>query len=244
MRWRRRRAANRGRERGSDHGRARDDETFAARVSALSHVSVVLAPSTTVGPEPLLIPVTGHNVYLDLAAHGAVDAVLHGLRAEVVRRGPLKPDGVNLLPQPGPGISYSEDLAEARRRGLERYRPMEIPDAEVFLDETPPLVRAALDKHGEPVRPVFRLPLRVAAGTTVRIVLAPLTDERGLIDWRLTADVVCGSHRASPDWDLRVTAETTMRTFHPDGREPEATPVHVLAPHWKPECPPSGSVRP
>ncbi|MFF3377882.1 hypothetical protein ACFYXF_33655 [Streptomyces sp. NPDC002680] len=216
-------------------------ENFEIRVGGLSHAFAVLDPSTTVGPEPLHIPLTGHNVYVDLVASGDQVLVLRDLRAEVTGRSPMKPNGVSLVPQPGPGISFAEDLAEARRRGLENYQPMQVPDAEVFLDLTPPLIRPALDAKGIPVVPDFGLPLRIAAGTGWRLVLAPHTEDRGLVDWRLLADVTCGDYRATIDWDLKVTAETTMRTFRPGGTEPDFTPVHVIAPHWRVAWPPTGS---
>ncbi|WP_157876579.1 hypothetical protein, partial [Streptomyces graminilatus] len=200
---------------------------------------MVLDPSTTVGPDPLHVPVTGYNVYLDLAATGDVDLVLWGLRAEVTGRRPMKPNGVSLVPRPGPGISFAEELTEARGRALENYQPMQVPDAELFLDETPPLVRPALDARGIPVVPDFRLPLRIVAGTAWRLVLAPHTQDRGLVDWRLFADFTCGDFRATIDWDLKVTAETTMRTYSLGGTEAGFTPVHVIAPHWRVAWPPS-----
>ncbi|MEW2119229.1 hypothetical protein AB0945_29380 [Streptomyces sp. NPDC005474] len=216
-------------------------QNFDIRVGGLSHVFAVLDPSTTVGPEPLQIPLTGHNVYVDLAATGDDDLVLRGLRAEVLGRSPLKPNGVSVVPQPGPTISYAEDLSESHRRALANYQPMQVPDAEVFLDESPPLVRPALDGQGLPVVPDYRLPLRIAAGTAWRLVLAPHTRDRGLVEWRLIADFTCGDFRAAIDWDLKVTAETTMRTFRPGGSEPDFTPVHVIAPHWRVAWPPTGS---
>lgn len=239
MRWLRRRTRPSGTpDSGRDRGGGPHPEGFGARVTGLSHVAVVLAPSSDIGPEPLHIPVTGYNLFLELAATGQEDVLLHALRAEVLRRSPLGPAGVAMVPQPGPAISFADDLAEARRRGLENYRPLEVPHVEVFLDETPPLVRQALRAGGEPARPEFALPLRVAAGTTERIVLAPITDDRGRVDWRLTADVSCGTFRTAGEWALLATAETTMRTFHPGGTEPDVTPVHELAPHWKPAVPP------
>lgn len=241
MKWWRGREKKRANEVPGRPGESPQPENFEIRLGGLSHAFAVLDPSTTVGPEPLYIPLTGYNVYVDLVASGDQDLVLHALRAEVTGRSPMKPNGVSLVPQPGPGISFAEDLSEARRRGLESYQPMQVPDAEVFLDETPPLVRPALDAKGIPVVPDFGLPLRNAAGSAWQIVLAPHTADRGRVDWRLLADVTCGDHRATMSWDLVVTAETTMRAFHPGGTGPEFTPVHVLAPHWRVAWPPTGS---
>lgn len=242
MKWWRGREKKRANEVPGHLGESPRPENFEIRVGGLSHVFAVLDPSTTVGPEPLHIPLTGYNVYVDLVASGDPDLVLHALRAEVTGRRPMKPSGVSIAPQPGQqGISFAEDLSEARRRALENYQPMQVPDVEVFLDETPPLVRPALDAKGIPVVPDFGLPLRIAAGSAWRIVLAPHTADRGRVDWRLLADVTCGDQRATMSWDLMVTAETTMRTFHPGGTEPDFTPVHVLAPHWRVAWPPTGS---
>lgn len=140
-----------------------DPENFEVRIGVLSHAHAVLDPSTTIGPEPLHVPLTGYNVYVDVEASGGLDVVLLGLRAGVLGRRPMQPSGLSLVPQAGPGLSYDRELEEVYRRARARYQPMLVPDVEVFLDETPPLVRPALDGQGMPVVPDFRLPMRIAA---------------------------------------------------------------------------------
>ncbi|MEV6944579.1 hypothetical protein AB0N07_21745 [Streptomyces sp. NPDC051172] len=207
---------------------------FAARVQGLTHISVRRMPGTDVGPEPVDTPCSGYNVYVDLNAVGTVDVVLRSLRAEVISREDFKPDGVVLSALPGPAVAFAEDLADARRRSQENYRPMRTPDQEVLLDVTPPVVRTALDATGRQVNPGFALPLTVPAGEIRRVVLSPYTEDRRLLTWRLTAEVSYGGSHAEPAWTLQTTAETTYRTFHPDGREPEFTPAHLAADHWAP----------
>ncbi|NLU71842.1 SseB family protein [Streptomyces sp. HNM0575] len=182
-----------------------------------------------VGHEPERIPVTGHNVYVDLAASGTAELVMEGLRAEVLARRPLEPGTVG----PAPGPASAPDRCE----------PVVTPDVEVFLDEDPPLVRRALDGDGAPAWPEFGLPLRLGPGRETRVVLAPHTGDRGLVDWRLIADVTCGGRRSSPQWDFQVTAETGRRSFRTDGGE-EPAPAHDATAHWKPAWPPGSSPRP
>jgi hypothetical protein len=155
------------------------------------------------------------------------------VRAEVTARSAVTFDGVSMVAQPGPALVLSDDLGAARRRSLENYQPMETPHLEILLDAEPPVVRPALDPAGRAVRPLPGFPLPLDPGAHLRLVLAPITDDRRQVEWRLLADVECDGTLQSPAWDLMVTAETTFRTFHPGGREPEFTPVHQLAPHWK-----------
>lgn len=211
-----------------------DGVRFATRMLGLTHISVRLLPSSEVGPEPLDIPCSGCNVYVDLMANGTVPVVLAALRAEVVSREELRPDGVVLAPLPGPAISFAEDLADARRRGLENYRPMLMPDHEILLDEAPPVVRTAVGDTGHPIDPSSALPLTVPVGETRRVVVSPYTEDRRLLTWRLTAEVAYAGHHAEPAWTLRTTAETTMLVFHPDDPEGRFSPAHEASDHWAP----------
>ncbi|MGW4271050.1 hypothetical protein ACWEGQ_01450 [Streptomyces seoulensis] len=211
-----------------------DGVRFATRVLGLAHISVRLLPSSEVGPEPLDIPCSGHNVYVDLMADGTVPVVLHALRAEVVSREEFRPDGVVIDPPPGPSVSFAEDLADARRRSLENYQPMLVPDHEILLDETPPLVRTAVGDTGRPLYPSSALPLTVPVGEGRRVVVAPYTEDRRLLTWRLTAEVTYASNRAEPAWTLRTTAETTMQVFTPGGTGGRFSPAHDVSDHWAP----------
>ncbi|MFQ6144521.1 hypothetical protein ACLMNJ_15810 [Streptomyces seoulensis] len=211
-----------------------DGVQFATRLLGLTHISVRLLPSSEVGPEPLDIPCSGHNVYVDLMADGTVPVILRALRAEVVSREEFQPDGVVIAPLPGPSVSFAEDLADARRRGLENYQPMLVPDHEILLDETPPVVRTAVGDTGHPLHPSSALPLTVPVGEARRVVVAPYTEDRRLLTWRLTAEVTYASNRAEPAWTLKTTAETTMRVFTPGGSEGRFSPAHDVSDHWAP----------
>lgn len=192
-----------------------------------------MSPSSRVGPEPVHIPVTGHNIYVELAVTGTHDAMLHGFRAEVTERAPLDVDGVSITPYKMPDMILSQDLVEPNRRAVENFRPLEKPHDEVLLDVAPPLVRPALDEDSAEVRPPFPLPLVLHPCDGIRLVFAPVTEDRRHIRWRLSAVVECGGNVGSPSWELQVTAETTYKSFHPGGEEPGFVPVHGLAPqHW------------
>jgi len=206
--------------------------SFAMRLTGNSHLQVVRNPSSEVGPQPLHIPVSGCNLYLEIRVLDADTVVLHGVDATVAGRFPLQADGVSVVPQPGPATVYGEDLAEAHRRGLENYQPIEVPHLEILLDAEPPVIRPARDADGRLARPGQQFPITLAKGEEFRLVLAPLTDDRGEIRWRLAVDLEWESRRQWEHWNLRLTAETTMLKFHPDGREPEFVPAHENAPHW------------
>jgi hypothetical protein len=212
--------------------------SFAMRITTNSHIAIVLLPSTTIGPQPVRIPVTGHNLNLEIAVVNANYAILHGLRAEVTERAPLEYDGVATVPQPGPAGSAADDLAEARRRGLEKYRPLQVPHLEILLDTEPPTIRPALNADGTPARECPPFPLLLQKGTHLKLILAPLTDDRRHVFWRLLIDVEWEGNLKATSRDLHITAETTYRIFYPDGREPESVPAHELAPHWHTAFPP------
>jgi hypothetical protein len=75
-------------------------------------------------------------------------------------------------------------------------------------------------------------PLLLQAETHLRLVLAPITDDRRHVHWRLLADIECEGTRNSVSWDAQVTAETGFKVAHPGGGSPEFVPVHVIARHW------------
>jgi hypothetical protein len=214
---------------------------FQMRVLINSHLNIMMDPSSEIGPEPLGIPATGHNVCLQLRVTGKSKVLIHSIHAEVVDRTPLKAEGVQLTPQPGSShISLAPNLSDATARALERYLPLQLPHLEILLDTVPPAVRYALDSAGGLARPCPVFPVQLEPKQDLELILAPLTDDQRHVFWRLFVDVECDAHHWSHPFELQVTAETGFRVFHPGGdKVPTFSPAHELAPHWRTNSPPS-----
>jgi hypothetical protein len=206
---------------------------FTARLSTRSHVTLVRSPSSDVGPAPVHIPVTGHNLFLDLAADTPGDVTLEGLWAQVIGREPLAADGVSLALPRKPDLVLSADLEASARRAADSFEPLEIPHFEVVLDAVPALVRPARDADGRRVRPMPDGPLRVPAEAGTRVVLAAVTDDPDHVRWRLLSDVSQAGRTWSVTWDLSITARSGMVYYDPGADGPVSTPVQQLFPqHW------------
>ena len=210
---------------------------FTAELSTRSHITIVRSPGSDVGPAPVHTPVTGHNLFLDLAADGADEVVLQGLWAQVVDRGPLEVNGVSMAMRRAPDIVYGADLEESARRGVANFEPLEIPQYEVILDATPALLRPARDPYGRRVRRTPDFPLRLAAGERTRLVLAAVTDDLAHVRWRLLADVSHAGRLWTVTWELALTGRSGLATFTPGADGPVTTPVQDLFPqHWVLRC--------
>ncbi|MEU8232302.1 hypothetical protein AB0C12_22190 [Actinoplanes sp. NPDC048967] len=206
---------------------------FTAELSTRSHITLVRSPSSEVGPAPVHIPVTGHNVFLVLTAGPDRDITLDRLRAQVTGRESLTADGISVALPRQPDLVLSADLEEPGRRAAAAFEPLEIPHYEVVLDAVPALVRTARDAHGRPPRWVPDGPPLVPAGGRARVVLAALTSDPALVRWRLRADVTQDDRTWSFAWDLSVTATSGMVHYRPGGNGPIVTPVQELFPqHW------------
>ncbi|MGW4940439.1 hypothetical protein ACWEOZ_02465 [Actinoplanes sp. NPDC004185] len=206
---------------------------FTVELSTRSHITLVRSPSSEVGPAPVHIPVTGHNVLLDLTAGPDSDITLDRLRARRTGRESLTADGVSLALPRQPDLVLSADLEEPGRRAVAAFEPLEVPHYEVVLDADPPLVRPARDAYGRPPRWVPDGPPLVPAGGSARVVLAALTGDPVLVRWRLLADVAQDGRTWTFAWDLSVTATSGMVHYEPGGDGPITTPVQELFPqHW------------
>ncbi|GAA3936480.1 hypothetical protein [Actinoplanes auranticolor] len=114
-------------------------------LSTRSHITLVRSPSSETGPAPVHIPVTGHNVFLDLTAGPDSDITLDRLRAQVTRRESVTTDGVSPALPRQPDLVLSADLQEPARWAAAAFEPLEIPHYEVVLDADPAVVRTARD---------------------------------------------------------------------------------------------------
>ena len=205
------------------------DTAYRVSVSTRTHLAVVVGPNEAVGPQAHRVPGTGHNLILTITAPPSERVTMRALSAVVVARTRFpRPVGMTMATPRMPDLVLSADLLESLQRSVADYRPLAEPDIAILLDaERPELV---------PLRPAVPGPESAfAPGTTTELVFAPVTAVRGWVRWRLSCEITCGGRTDMVHWDLSVTAETGMSTFHPDGREPEMIPVHQLyGDHWDP----------
>jgi hypothetical protein len=187
-----------------------------ARISVRSHLARVMSPSSARGPEAVPVPVSGHSLILEVQADPGAHAEITALRAEVTERLPLDAES----------SQHTKDDV-----------PLETPQFEVLLDAVPPIVRPTLGEDGQPLHPDVTLPVVVPDdGRVLRLVLAPLTDSRELIHWRLSTEL----RHAGPNtvsWDLLITGDTGWRTFVPGGEAPRITRPEEASDHWGPKSP-------
>ncbi|MGI5182769.1 hypothetical protein ACQEVZ_41585 [Dactylosporangium sp. CA-152071] len=211
---------------------------FLAEVVSRSHVTFVQSPGSDVGPVAVHVPVTGHNLFLDVTAEGG-PVVLRSLTAEVVGRGPLVAEGTSFATPRTPDLVLDPRLAPVAGRSVQAYEELEIPQHEVLLlGGAAAQVRPARDAYGRRLRPGPVWPLEVPAGAACRIVLAVVTDEPDLLRWRLHAVATQGGRTWQLEWDLRISARPVMRKFVPGGSGPIPVPVHERFPqHWQPRWP-------
>jgi hypothetical protein len=183
---------------------------------------------------PVHVPVTGHNLILDVAAERRGDIALRGLWAQVIGREPLRADGISMALRRKPDLDLTgPDHQESSRLAMQNFEELEIPQYEVVLDVMPALVRPAMDQFGRRVRAAPGLPLPIPSGGRVRLVLAVVTADPNLVRWRLLADITHAGQVWPVTWDLTVTARSGITTDGPGWERPQATPIHEMFPnHW------------
>ncbi|MDT9687459.1 type VII secretion system-associated protein [Streptomyces sp. P9(2023)] len=197
---------------------------YTVRVSARSHVNVVLAPSSATGPTAVQVPLTGHNLLFEISADAGEAVVVERFTLGPTSHSALDADGISVI-QSQYMPPFSADFVDAVQRSLAAYEPMKAPDREIDLDAGT-LRRLADD--------VPSLPLRVPANGTGTIVFAPVTEARDLVRWTLLAEVSCAGRTQEHSWEMTLTAETCMREMA--GPAPgRRLPVHEWYPdHWHP----------
>jgi hypothetical protein len=209
------------------------------RVTVHSNVYSFKSPSSEIGPEPLYVPATGHSMLLEVTCLRAGELVVRELQAVVAERKQISFDGVSVSTPPGSGIILSEDLVEPVERARAAFRPVALPEFEILLDATPPLVRPALGPSGEPVRPTPELPIKLAVGDYASFTLAPITGDPRMVLWDINVVWDCDGLHTRSAWRCTVTGSTGFRTFHPGGKAPTETPInHVSPDHWIVRYPP------
>lgn len=211
-----------------------NDSALALRINVRSHLSHIMNPSSEIGPEPKLIPVTGCSMFAEMVCRGNIDFKILGFRAEVIRRTSLQSDGTMLAMPPNPNtLILSPDLEEPTRKAMEAFIPLEIPHFEILLDKHPPIIRPALKADGLPARPTPQLPFTLHPNEYRSFFLAPVTHSPDLTVWSLYVIWEFEGKRQESVYDtFQVTGYTGWRTSYPqDGSSP--TPVNKVAyDHW------------
>ncbi|MFJ9643212.1 tetratricopeptide repeat protein [Streptomyces sp. NPDC101206] len=207
------------------------DTPFAVRLSVHSQIVHLASPDLTGEPETVRIPLTGHNLLLELTSTGP-ELTLRALTAQTVRTTPFVRDGTASAQDRMPDLAYGADLVESFLRAVASYRPLRPPAYGFRLDAPGPV---GPDPVGEGARP---LPLAVPAGGSRTLVCAPLTGSPDQVHWRLSAEIECAGRILHPRWDLRITANTGTAAYSPGGGT-ESLHVRALHPdHWDPDAPP------
>jgi hypothetical protein len=204
------------------------------RINVSSHLAHFINPSSEIGPEPMLIPVTGYSMFAEMVCRGNIDFKILGFRAEVIQQTSFRSDGTMIASLPNPNrLSFlppEED--ELVRKAEEAFIPLEIPHFEILLDKHPPIIRPALKADGLPARPTPQIPFTLHPNEYRSFFLAPVTHNPDLTVWSL--DVIWEFERElqeSPYGTFQVTGDTGWRTFIPYG-EPSSTPVNKVVDHW------------
>jgi TPR repeat protein len=200
------------------------------KVRIRSNVFYVQSPSSTVGPEPVHTPVSGHNVVITISATGTAPVVVGDVSVRVRGSSPMSADGVLVAHERMPDYAVSPDLLESVERAVANYQPLQLPHLEANLDDRSPVAVPALDAAGTRARSDLTLPVTVPPGSRVELVVAPLTRAHGLTRWqlglRIDTDVI--------DCELTVTAADAIRTFRPGSERLADLITGRLVGHWAP----------
>lgn len=199
------------------------DATFGVEVHTRSHVTLTMSPGSGVGPEPVHVPLTGHNLSFTVRANESQALIIRAVRAEVVGQAPLVPDSAFMAHARMPDAVISPDLIESFERSVDAYLPLPAPHFEVLLDGDPATVRAVEDGLG--------FPMTVPAGQAVDVMFAPVTGNPNHLVWRLVAEIEVDGVRTTLTCPLTVTAWTAMARYASGG----TAPTSIVGPphgHW------------
>ncbi|GAA4420246.1 type VII secretion system-associated protein [Actinokineospora soli] len=198
------------------------DASFPAalKASTRTHLALVVAPGTAVGPTAVHVPLSGHNLLLTVDAED--DVVLKHIGVGQVSRSTFAVDGASII-HPHFMPPFSADFLDAVMRSIAAYSPLAAPDCEIDLDR-----RTVTFLDGAEAT----LPLRIAARSTASIVIAPITDARDLVSWTLHAELTCAGRAGRFSWDMLVTAQTGLTVVAGPNRDPDSRVHHLFPDHW------------
>ncbi|GLZ40622.1 type VII secretion system-associated protein [Actinokineospora sp. NBRC 105648] len=198
------------------------DASFPAalQVSTRTHLAVVVAPGSAVGPTAVHVPLSGHNLLLTVDADD--DVVLEHIGIGQVSRSAFVVDGVSII-HPHFMPPFSADFLEPMMRSMAAYSPLAAPDCEIDLDRRAVTVLDGAEST---------LPLRIAAGSTATIVVAPITEARDLVSWTLHADLTCARRARRFSWDMVVTAQVGLTVIAGPKGNRESEVHHLFPDHW------------
>jgi TPR repeat protein len=182
---------------------------FKLRVSTLSHASIVLAPGVVAGAAGNHVPVSGHNLLLEVTAGPDESLQIEEVGFGMVTRRGLVADGIALA-QPHFQPPLTADFVLPLLKATAAYEPLRAPDLEFDLDG-----RTITDLVA-----TGAVPPVVGPGAKAIIVIAPITERRDLIEWTLRVDVAQGGQSYRFTWALAVTAETFRRVMDPSDEPP------------------------
>ncbi|MFJ8958857.1 hypothetical protein ACIRG5_05665 [Lentzea sp. NPDC102401] len=201
-----------------------------AILESVSQCSQLVPPGALGNPDPVEVPISGHNLMLTLINRTDRAITVSAVRA--VYRSVIEYDFPAQLcaTPPNPTLVYGEELEQSAAHAAEGYRSLEKPHLEIHLDGHRPLIVEALLPDGERARDPA--PLTVGAHRAERVVLSPVLRRRNCVGWRL----VIRWHEDGDDlhsaWDLLATGSTGWSVTSADG-EVRARPLSRFG-HWDP----------
>src|SRR5439155_26759206 len=105
-----------------------NDSGLLMRISVSSHLTHYIDPSSEIGPEPILIPVTGCSMCVEIVCQRNFDFKILGFRAEVIQQTSFQSDGTLLAMPPNPKmprISFlSPEEDELVKKAEEAFIPL------------------------------------------------------------------------------------------------------------------------
>jgi hypothetical protein len=211
-----------------------NDSALLVRIDVRSHLARLINPSSEIGPEPMLIPVTGYSMFAEMVCRGNIDFKILGFRAEVIQQTSFQSNGTMMARPPNPNrlsfLSPEED--ELVRKAEETFIPLEIPHFEILLDKHPPIIRPALKADGLPARPTPQIPFTLHPNEYRSFFLAPVTHSPDLTVWSLyVIREFEGKLQESLYGTFPVTGDTGWMEFSPHA-EPRPALANEVVDHW------------
>jgi hypothetical protein len=115
------------------------DAASTALLTTRTQLALVVAPSDVVGPEGHWVPATGHNLTLTVSEPLSSPVTVSSIGVLVEARTAFPGSvGLSMATSQMPQLGFSPDLLESLQRSKAAYRPLDVPDAAIFLDAEPP----------------------------------------------------------------------------------------------------------
>lgn len=201
-----------------------------AILESVSQCSQLIPPGALGNPEPVEVPISGHNLVLTLINRSDRTITVTALRAVYTSVTEYDfPAQLCAFPQ-APDLSYDDGLTQATEHARDGFQHLQKPHLEVHFSGHRPLIAEALLPSGERAREPARLSVR--AGQAEEIVLSPVLSRRDCVGWRLVIRWREIGDDLYSSWDLMATGFVGWTACSPNG-EVRPRPLDRFG-HWDP----------